>query len=118
MKSDNSTSEREEQLKYLGTTVTYQNYIQEEIESRFISRNACYHSVRNLLSYNLISKNIKIKIHRAIIFLVVLQGCGTLSLILREERRLRVFENRLLRRIFGPKKDEVTGEQGSGEDYI
>ena len=103
MKTDNSFSEREEQLKYLGTTVMYQNSVQEEIKRRFMSRNDCYHSVQNFLSYSLISKNIMIQIHRTIILLVVLHGCETWSLILREERRLRVFENRLLRRIFGPK---------------
>jgi hypothetical protein len=51
-----------------------------------------------------------IKLYRTIILPVVLYGCETWSLILREERRLRVFENRVLRRIFGPKRDEVTGE--------
>ena len=56
-------------------------------------------------------KNLKIKIYRTIIFSVVLYGCETWSLILREELRLRVFENRVLRRVFGPKRDEVTGEQ-------
>jgi hypothetical protein len=55
-------------------------------------------------------QNLKIKIYRTIIFPVVLYGCETLSLILSEERRLRVLENRVLRRIFGPKRDEVTGE--------
>jgi hypothetical protein len=59
----------------------------------------------------LISKNLKIKIYRTIILPVVLYGCETLSLTLREERRLRLFENRALRRIFGPKRDEVTGER-------
>jgi hypothetical protein len=58
----------------------------------------------------LLSKNVKIKIHRTIILLVVLYGCETWSLTLREECRLRVFENGVLRRIFGPKRDEVTGE--------
>jgi hypothetical protein len=58
----------------------------------------------------LLSKNLKIKIYRTIILSVVLYGCETWSLILREERRLRAFENRVLRRIFGPKRDEVTGE--------
>jgi len=58
----------------------------------------------------LLSKNIKIKIYRNIILPVVLYGCETWSLTLREERRVRVFENRVLRRIFGPKRDEVTGE--------
>jgi len=57
-----------------------------------------------------LSKNIQLKIYRIIILSVVLYGCETWSLILREERRLRVFENRVLRRIFGPKTDEVTGE--------
>jgi len=74
------------------------------------SGNACCHSVQNLLSSSLRSKNIKIKIYRNIILSVVLYGCETWSLTLREERRLRVFENRVLRRIFGPKTDEVTGE--------
>jgi hypothetical protein len=69
-----------------------------------------YHSVQNLLSSRLISKNLKIKIYRTIIFPVVLYGCETWSLTLREERRLRVSENRVLRGIFGAKRDEVTGE--------
>ena len=55
-------------------------------------------------------ENTKIKVHRTIILPVVLYGCETWSLTLREERRLRVFENRVLRRIFGPKRDRVTGE--------
>jgi hypothetical protein len=60
-------------------------------------------------------QNIKIKICRAVILSVVLYGCGTWSLTLREERRLRVFENRVLRRIFGPKKCDV---KVSGKNYI
>jgi len=86
------------------------NSIQEEIKSRLKSGNACYHSVQNILSSSLLFKNLKIKIHRIIILPVVLYGCETWSLTLREERGLRVFENRVLRRIFGPKRDEVTGE--------
>jgi len=66
--------------------------------------------VQNLLSSSLLSKNIKIKIYRTIILPVILYGCETWLLTLREERRLRVFENRVLRRIFGPKRDEVTME--------
>jgi len=62
------------------------------------------------LSSSLLSQNIKIKIHRTIILPVVLYGCETWSLTLREACGLRVFENRVLRRIFGPKRDEVTGE--------
>ena len=63
-----------------------------------------------LLCSTLLSKNIKIKIYRITILPVVLYGCETWSLTLRKERRLRVFENRVLRRIFGPRRDEVTGE--------
>jgi hypothetical protein len=62
------------------------------------------------LSSRLLSKNIKIKIYKLIILHVVLYGRDTWSLILREEHRLRVFENRVLRRIFGPKRDEATGD--------
>ena len=72
--------------------------------------NACYYSVQNLLSSRLLSKKLKIKIYRTIILPFVLYGCETWSLTLREERRLRVFQNRVLRRVFGPKMDEVTGE--------
>jgi hypothetical protein len=84
-------------------------FIHEEIRSRLNSGNACYHAVQNLLSSRLPSRNVKIKIYKNIILLVVLYGCETLSLTLREEHRLRVFENRVLRRIFRPKRDEVTG---------
>jgi len=66
--------------------------------------------VQNLLSSRLLSKNLKIKIHRTTILPVVLYGYETWSLTLREERKLRVFKNMVLRRIFGPRKDEVTGE--------
>ena len=66
--------------------------------------------MQNLLSSSLLSKNIKIKRYRTIICPVVLYGCETWSLTLREEHRLRVFENRVLRRIFGSKKDDVIGE--------
>jgi len=74
------------------------------------SEGACCHTVQNLLSSSLIFKNIEIKIHRTVILPVVVYGCETWSLRLKEERRLRVFENRVLRRLFGPKRDEVTGE--------
>jgi hypothetical protein len=110
IKVDNKSFERVEQFKYLGTTLTIRNSIQEEIKSIQKSGNACYHSVQNLLSSSLLSKNRKIKIYRTIILPVVLYGCETWSLTLREEHRLRVFENRLLRSIFGPKRDGVTGE--------
>jgi len=66
--------------------------------------------VQNLLSTSLLFKNVKIKKYRTIIFPVGLCGCETWSLTLREERRLRIFENRVLRRIFGTNRDEVTEE--------
>ena len=66
--------------------------------------------MQNILSSSLLSKNLKIKIYRTLILTGVLYGCETWSLSLREQRRLRVFENRVLRGIFGPKRDEVTGE--------
>jgi len=68
----------------------------------------CYCAAQNILSSRLLSKDIKIKIYRTVI-LPVFYGCETWSLILREERRLKLFENRDLRRIFRPKRDEVTG---------
>jgi len=66
------------------------------------SGNAYYHSVQNILSSSLLSKNLKIKVYRTIILPVILCGCETWSLTLRKECRLRVSENRVLRRIFGP----------------
>jgi hypothetical protein len=63
----------------------------------------------------LLSKNLKIRIYKTIILPVVLYGCETLSLTLREEHRLRVVENRVLRKVFGPKRDEVSGE---GENCV
>jgi hypothetical protein len=97
------------QFKYLGTTVTNQYLIQEEFKRRLNSGNACYHSVQNLLSSRLLSKNVKVRIYKTVILPVVLYGSETWSLSVREEHKLRVFENMVLRRIFGPKRDVVTG---------
>jgi len=83
--------------------------VRDYIKSRLKSGNVCYHSVQNIFSSSLLSKNVKIKIHRTIILPVVLHGCETWSLTLREERRLRVIENRVLRIIVESKRDEVTG---------
>jgi hypothetical protein len=90
-------------FKYLGTTITDQNCMQEEIKSRLNSRNACYHSAQSVLSSRLLSRNVKVKLYKTIILPVVLYGCETWFLTLKEELRLRVFENRVLRRIFGPR---------------
>jgi hypothetical protein len=97
-------------LKYLEKTLTDQNYIHEEIKSKLYSRNACYHSVQSLLSSRLLSRNGKIEVCKTIILPVVLYGCGTWSLTLREEHRLKVFENRVLRRMFGFRRNKVTGK--------
>jgi hypothetical protein len=83
-------------------TLTNQNDIHDEIKSILNLGNACYHSVQNLLFSCLISKNLKIKIYKTVILLIVLYGCKTWSLTLREEYRLRVF----VLRIFGPKREE------------
>jgi hypothetical protein len=91
-------------------TLWDQNSVQEEIKRKLKSGKACYNSVQNVLFSSLLSKSPKIKIYRNIILPVILYGCETWSLKLREKRRLSVFENRVLRRIFGSKRDEVTGE--------
>jgi len=77
IKINNSSSDRLEQFKYLGKTLINQYSIQEEIKSILKSGSACYHSVQNLLSSSLLSKNTKIKIHRTVILPVVLYGCET-----------------------------------------
>jgi hypothetical protein len=82
------------------------NDIHDEIKSRINSRNARYYSVQNLLSSRLISKNLKIKIYKTVILPLVLYRGETWSLTLKEEHGLRVFENRVLRMIFGPKREE------------
>jgi hypothetical protein len=97
------------QFKYLGTTLTNQNLIQEKIKRRLNSGNACYHLVPNTSSSRLLSKNVQVRIYKITILLVVLHGCEIWSLILMEEHKLRVFENRVLRSIFGLKRDAVMG---------
>ena len=83
----------------MGTTQTNENSIKEEIKSRLKSGNACYHSMLNLLSSSLLSKYMEIKIYRYAILTVVLYGCESWSLSLKEACRLRVYESRMLRTI-------------------
>jgi hypothetical protein len=97
-------------VQVLGAKLTDQNFMHEEIKSRPNSKNACCHSVQSLVSSLMLSRNVKVKIYKTTTLPVVLYGCKTWSLTLREEHRLRVFQNRVLKRIFGPKRDEVTGE--------
>jgi hypothetical protein len=92
---------------HLGTMVTGES---EEIKCGLNSRNTCYHAVQNLLSFCLLSQNIKIKTYIPIILPGVWYGCELWSLPLRDETRSRVFEDRVLRRIFGLQRDEVTGD--------
>ncbi|KAJ4439356.1 hypothetical protein ANN_07478 [Periplaneta americana] len=102
--------EEVEKFKYLGATVTNINDTREEIKRRINMGNACYYSVEKLLSSSLLSKNLKVRIYKTVILPVLLYGCETWTLTLREEHRFRVFENKVLRKIFGAKRDEVTGE--------
>ena len=99
-----------EEFKYFRTTLIYQNSIQGESKNRLKSGNASYPSVQNVLSSSLLTRNLKFIIYRIIILSVFLCECETWWLTLREERRLNVFGNRVLRRIFGLKRDEGTEE--------
>jgi hypothetical protein len=95
------------EFKYLGMALTNQNDIHDEVKSRLKSGNVCYYSAQNLSSSRLISRNLKIKIYKTVILPVVLYGCETWSLTLKEEQRLRVLENLVLRRITGSKREEA-----------
>jgi hypothetical protein len=97
----NESLENVVKFECLDITLTNQNDIHDEIKIRLNSGNACYQSAQNLLSFLLISNSLKIKVYGTVIFLVVLYGCESLSLTLREEHKLRIFENSVLRRIFG-----------------
>jgi hypothetical protein len=98
-------------FKHLGTILTNQNCVHEEIMSRLNYKNACKHSAPKFLSSHLLSKNIKINIYRSTILPVVLYGCETWSLTIREAHRLRMFMNTVSGKISGLKRNEVT------EDY-
>ncbi|KAJ4435398.1 hypothetical protein ANN_18013 [Periplaneta americana] len=94
IKIGNLSFEEVEKFKYLGATVTNINDIREEIKRRINMGNACYYSLEKLLSSSLLSKNVKVRIYKTVILPIVLYGCETWTLTLREEHRLRVFENK------------------------
>lgn len=94
----------------MGAYVTSKNEVTEEIKSRLVSGNACFYSVQKLLTSRLISRKLKLKIYRTVILPVILYGCESWSTTLADEHKLRVFENKVLRKIYGPKRDEMTGE--------
>ena len=107
--TENLSFGKVEKLKYLRVTVKNTNDIREEMKRRINLRNACYYSFEKILSSQLLYKKLKVNAYKTIILPVVLYGCETLSLTLREEHRLRVFEYEVLREIFGAKRDEITG---------
>jgi hypothetical protein len=109
MKIANRCFENVAQFRYFGTTIKNKNLRRK---GRLNLANAAYHSVQNLSS-RLLSKNIKIRIYEIIILPTVLYGCATWSLTLRYKHILRMFENRVLRRILGLKRDKVRGDWGT-----
>jgi hypothetical protein len=114
----NRSFEDVEKFKFLGKTLIDQNFMHEYIKNRINSGNACYHSVQSLLSSRLLSRNVKVKIYKTKILPLALYGCETWCLTLREEHRLRAYENRLLRKIFGLKRDEVRESCAMGSFII
>jgi hypothetical protein len=108
IKIANRSFESVAKFKYLETTLTDQNCMQEDIKSRPNSGNACYHLVQSLLSSHLLSRNVKVKMYKTMILPLVLYGYENWSLTLREDAV--VLGNRVLKRIFGPRRDGVTGE--------
>ena len=101
----NLSFEKEKKFRYLGITVTNTNAIHEEIKRGMNMGKACCNSLEKILSSHLLSKKLKVNTYKTIILPVVLYGCETWSFIFREEHRLRVFENKVLRKIFGAKRD-------------
>ena len=110
IKTDNSSFGRVQQCKCLATAITDRTSVQEEIKERTEVRRCLVSFGAEWFVFQCAIQTVTIKTHRNVTLPVVLYGCETWSLTLREERRLRVFENAVLRKIFVPKRDEVTGE--------
>ena len=104
----NLSFEKIKKFKFLGATVTNTNDIREQIKRRINMVNVCYYSLNFIVPPAF--QELKVITYKTIILPVVLYGCETWSLTLREEHRLRMFENKVLRKIFGAKRDEITGE--------
>jgi len=98
MKTDNSSLEKVGEFKYLGTTLTQRNSIQEEIKGRLTSGNSCYYSGSESFVFQVAIQKFKDEDIQNFNFAYCFYGCETWSLTLREERRVRLFEYRVLRR--------------------
>lgn len=105
----NKLFENVSKSKYLGPTVMKQNWMYEEIKGKRNSENVNHHSVQNLLPSRSLPKNMKIKIQISLISPDVLYGCEKWSFTLGKEYKLRVFMNRVLRKIFETKREELRG---------
>jgi len=106
----NKSFERVDEFKFLATTFKNQNSIREINHSTLQSGNACCQFVKNLLFSSLLPNTIKIKIQRTVILSIVSYRYENWSLTLKEEHMLSVFQSKVLRELFGPKRDDMTGE--------
>ncbi|KAL4088534.1 hypothetical protein QTP88_023628 [Uroleucon formosanum] len=110
MEVDNHSFKRVSHFNYLGSILTNDNNIKVEIDTRLKKGNNCYYGLGKVLSAKAVSKNLKVQIYTTLIRPVVLYGSETWPLRKAEQMRLEVFERKILRRIFGPCKDDQTGE--------
>jgi len=105
----NMKFEKVDEFKYLGTILTSDNNNKTEINRRLHAGNGCYYATNTLLKSRLLSRNTKVRIYKTIIKPVFTYGCETWVLTKGEENKFKVFENKVIRKIYGPKKDEETG---------